>query len=447
MGSFKMNSKIIIIIALLLCTITILFLINKFGPSQIVLIPLGLIGFSLLFFSRGILIFLTILCLVLAQSSFGMIQAAALNLRWVFFILFALHVFGDIFLGRTVRKIKIFDILAIVFVIYALLSSFYSPIRSLSQERAITILLLYISVFWIIWKYVYEQGPEKTVNLILQVTMLIFIISYLMLFISPHLSFLYGRFQGIFQNPNSIGITCAILLPLSLWQFLETKKKTALFLFFLMLVGLFLSASRNSINAVVIAMGYFIYMRSRKYRPLVFFLLMSLILILTWATQTLAAHFFQAYYRTETIPTLGGRMGIWPYALELITNKPIFGYGFGVEDKILPLKYPMLRGQLGTYMHNSYLGMMLQLGIVGFIIFYSPLFILLFKELFSRQDSKTPLLRYALQASLIAGLLCCVFESWVYSVGNAQAFPFWIMVMLLTFYRYQDKEKILPEST
>ena len=122
-----MDKKIVIIITLLICAITILFLLSKLGPSQIVLIPLGLIGFSLLLFSRGILIFLTILCLQMVALPFAGIGEIALQFRWVFFILFCFYVFGDIFLGRTVRKIKSFDFLAIVFIIYALLSSFYSP--------------------------------------------------------------------------------------------------------------------------------------------------------------------------------------------------------------------------------------------------------------------------------------------------------------------------------
>ena len=450
-----MDSKIIVIIALFLCAITILLPLNKFGISQIVSIPLVLIGFSLLFFSRGILIFLTVLCLVLAQSPFPKIESAGLFLRWVFFALFSLHVFGDIFLGRTVRNIKIFDVLAIVFVIYALLSSFYSPFPILSRQRAMTVLFLYISVFWIIWKYAYDEGPEKVVYLILRATILIFILSYLMIFASPSLVFLSGRFQGIFQNPNSVGITCAILLPLSLWHFLETKKRTALFLFFLMLVALFLSASRNAINATTVAMLYFIYLSSRKYRLSVFLVSLALILMVSWSIQILATHLFQVYYRTETISTIGGRIEVWPYAWDLIRERPIFGYGFGVEDRILSFKYIVFKKPPpGGYMHNSYLGMMLQLGIVGFIILYSPLFILLFKELsltfkelYLRQDSKTPTLRYALQASFISGLLCCIFESWIYSVGNAQAFPFWVIIMLLVFYADQDKEKNIPEGT
>ncbi len=442
-----MNRKIVIIISLLISTIVTLFLINKFRLSQIVLIPLGLIGFSLLLFSRGILIFLTILCLQMVALPFAGIGEIALQLRWVFFILFCFYVFGDIFLGRTVRKIKIFDVLAIVFIIYALLSSFYSPFPFLTRERAITILLLYISVFWIIWKYAYDQGPEKVVYLILRVTWLVCIMGYLMIFIGPYRPFQGGRFTGIFGNPNGVGTVSAVILPLILWQFLETRKKSALFLFFLVLAGLLLSATRGALNATAFALGYFIYAYSKKYRPLVFFGSISFVLIFIWITETLVKKFFMVYIRAESIPILGGRLEIWPIALDLIMDKPIFGYGFGVEDKLIGLKKIILYKHSGAYVHNCYLGMMLQLGIVGFIIFFGPLFILLFKELFSKQESQTPILRYALRASLIAGLASCIYESWIYSVGNALAFSFWIIIMLLVFYRYRDKEKSKIEST
>jgi O-antigen ligase len=382
-----------------------------------------------------------------AQSPFFMLKSAATQLRWVFFTLFTLHVFGDIFLGRSARKIKGFDFLAVIFIIYAFLSVVYSPFPSLTLERSTTVLVLYISVFWIIWKYAYEQSPEKVVYLMLNVIKLILIFSFLMIFIFPHRVFLSGRFEGVLQNPNSLGITCAIFLPLMLWQFLETKKRGSLFFFFLMLIGLLLSASRNSINASVIALGYFIYMRSMKNKPLILFSSLSFILMLVWFMQTLAKEFFHVYYRVESISSIGGRIDLWPAALNLITLKPIFGYGFGVEERILYLKNAMLNNQPGSFVHNSYLGMLLQLGIIGLAIFFIPLFVLLLKELFARRDAPVPFLRHALRASFMAGLLCSIFESWVYSVGNAQAFPFWIMVMLLVFYRYQDREKLLPEDT
>ena len=441
-----MDRRIIIIVALILFSIIAAYMLLNFGPSQIMLIPFGFIAISSVFFSRGILIFLALLCLAMVAVPYGDIGKIALQLRWVFLILFCLHVFGDIFLGRTVRRIKFFDILAIFFIIYAFLSTAYSSFHRLTLERTVTISILYISVFWVIWKYAYEQGQQKVVNVILQVMWLIFMAGYLMIFIGPYRPFLGGRFAGIFGNPNGLGVMSAIILPLSLCQFLETKKKSALFLFSMIALSLLLSAARGSINATVIALAYLIYVTSKKYRHLVFLASMSFIFILIWAIETLIKQFFLHYIRVESIPILGGRLEVWPVAIKLIMDKPLFGYGFGTEDKLLALKQIVLTKHSGAYIHNSYLGMLLQLGLPGFIIFFIPLFILLFKELFSKQESQTPLLRYALRASLIAGLICCFYESWIYSVGNAMAFPFWIIVMLLTFYRYQDKEKSVVDS-
>src|SRR4030042_376399 len=164
----------------------------------LIILPLGLILVSLLFFSRGILIFLTILCLEIVAIQFAGIGKIALQLRWLFFAFLSFYAFGDILLGRTVRKIKSFDIIAIFFIIYAFLSSFYSPFPSLTLERTATILALYICIFWIIWKYAYEQSPEKVVRLILSVLWPLFTLGYLMIFIGPYRPFLAGRFTGIF---------------------------------------------------------------------------------------------------------------------------------------------------------------------------------------------------------------------------------------------------------
>ena len=249
--------------------------------------------------------------------------------------------------------------------------------------------------------------------------------------------------MGVFANPNGMGVVSALILPLSLWKFLETGKKSALFLFLLISLSLLLCGARGSINAALFSLGYFIYARSKKNNPFAFFATVSGVLIFIWIIETLAKEFFKTYIRVESIPILGGRLEAWQAAVSLIMDKPLFGYGFGVEDKLFGLKKVMFHAHSGAYAHNSFLGMLLQLGLLGFTMFFVPLFVLLFKELFPPQEDRgIPILRYALRASLIAGLICCMSESWIYSVGNTQVFPFWIMVMLLMFYRHSDKEKV-----
>ena len=168
---------------------------------------------------------------------------------------------------------------------------------------------------------------------------------------------------------------------------METRKKTELFLFLLISTALLASGARASLNAIAVATGYFIYIRAKEYRPLVLFSSISFILIAVWIIEIAVKKFFLSYIRADTISLLGGRLLIWPIAIDLIKAKPIFGYGFGVEEKVITTSGIFFPGQLviqkkfGYYAHNSYLGMLIQLGIVGFTIFFIPLFVLLVKEL------------------------------------------------------------------
>lgn len=446
-----MNKNFIffLVAVLFVCVISVGLMQGRLEPEMLVRLSFGFVAFASLFFSRGILIFLTLLCLILGQSYFPALQSAALWLRWVFFGLFCLHIFGDLFLGKTVRGIKSFDLAAVIFIIFAFLSMVYSPFPQLTLERSATVLLLYLSVFWIIWKYAYDYGPERTIRIILLVAWIIYVTGFLMVFVGPYRPFLQARFTGVFYNPNGMGVISALILPLALWQYMETKKRSSLFLFVLILASLMVSGARGSINAAVISLGYLAYVRLGKNKPLFLFFSLSIVFILIWVIETLIKTAFKSYMRIESIPILGGRLEVWPIALNLIMDKPIFGYGFGVEDKLIALNKIVLHKHAGAYMHNSYLGITLQLGILGFILLLVPLFVLLFKELAVKRDNSTPLLRYALRSSLIAGLICCIYESFIYSVGNAQSFPFWMIVMLLVYYRHQaqNKEKFTSDST
>ena len=137
-------------------------------------------------------------------------------------------------------------------------------------------------------------------------------------------------------------------------------------------LSLLLCGARGSINATLFSLGYFIYARSKKNNPFAFFATVSGVLIFIWIIETLAKEFFKTYIRVESILILGGRLEAWQAAVSLIMDKPLFGYGFGVEDKLFGLKKVMFHAHSGAYAHNSFLGMLLQLGLLGFIMFLFP---------------------------------------------------------------------------
>jgi hypothetical protein len=128
----------------------------------------------------------------------------------------------------------------------------------------------------------------------------------------------------------------------------------------------------------------------------------------------------------EAMAAGGGRVEAWQVAIPIIQQNLALGHGFGTEELIFSgLRFKIHRG---SYVHNSYLGLTYQLGLVGSILLFGPLLWLLARRAFAR-PSGSQLAAY--EAVLFGGLIASLFESWIYSAGNAFSFPFWICVMLL----------------
>ena len=110
-------------------------------------------------------------------------SAASLGIAWYVFVsMFS----GDhIPRGASVRRIKLFDCLALVFISYASVSMAYSPYPRLTLEHQLQSLLLYISVFWIYLEIRLSSRARQGGSLDFRVMWKIFTASYVMIFIGP----------------------------------------------------------------------------------------------------------------------------------------------------------------------------------------------------------------------------------------------------------------------
>lgn len=145
--------------------------------------------------------------------------------------------------------------------------------------------------------------------------------------------------------------------------------------------------------------------------------------------------------RNINFETASGRTVAWNIGLRYLAERPLRGYGFGNEELVLPSR-GFVEGQtlfFGFYFHNSYLGLALQIGLIGFVLFYLPLGALAVGEWRAPASSEDASVRIALRAVLLTGLIIAFFESWIYSMGNAHAFAFWTLVMVLTSMRQRQE--------
>lgn len=117
--------------------------------------------------------------------------------------------------------------------------------------------------------------------------------------------------------------------------------------------------------------------------------------------------------------TYTGREKVWAAAVEKIMEKPLFGWGFGVDTSID-----------GFYPHNFYLGLMLQYGIIIGIILGVIITILILKKIYIGKEHNAVLLLF----------FCCGFLPLLLSSEYLVWPTFWIFLSICLF---EHKKRII----
>jgi O-antigen ligase len=119
-----------------------------------------------------------------------------------------------------------------------------------------------------------------------------------------------------------------------------------------------------------------------------------------------------------------GRAEAWRGALAQAAERPFLGFGFGTEDEAFVDRY---YGYVGELPESSYIGIALQLGVVGLAALGALVVVLVFGARHSLRSPWTP----ACAGVVAAGLAAAVVQSYLYSVGNIATATFWIAAFLL----------------
>ena len=377
------------------------------------------------------------------------------------------------------RAIERADAYIVVFTLFAFISCLYSINPRLSFLRAGSVLLMYGAVFWGVWLYADDFGVEAVANTIVIVIAIVFGLHILNAVTDPAGSFPYlGRFQGWTINPGIAAGHASVLLPFALWIASQRSRWQYWVLVGAILFVLIMSQTRTEIVAAAIGSTYFLV---RTYPKRIYVVLSGTlsVLIMSYMWIEVGPRIFpqgtefsldhiantlldnnldsgeeynelempEVWYdrfnpRTSDAKTLAHRTDKWRLGLKYFMERPLQGFGFGTEDRLFayhdvnPQDYQLS----GASMHNSYLGLVLQVGIVGAALFYVPLASLLFYELLTARETHRKPLLSALLSVVITCMVAGMFSSDLYSMGNAKSFVFWISVMLLVRSTVKSKD-------
>lgn len=164
----------------------------------------------------------------------------------------------------------------------------------------------------------------------------------------------YSSFYG---NPNIYGFYCMLLLCYLLFEGKFKKKSCLVLSWICTVVGILLSNSRGIfILSVLVVIIYMFY----RLRPNNRMLLVPMLIVLAVAVVYLL--YSSGVLSSEEFLT--GRLSMWRFMINSIKEYPMFGIGFSASTKHL---VGSMQQRVGS--HNSYLNILCENGVVGFVIF------------------------------------------------------------------------------
>jgi hypothetical protein len=123
--------------------------------------------------------------------------------------------------------------------------------------------------------------------------------------------------------------------------------------------------------------------------------------------------------RERNLTGSSGRTEAWRGALGLAADRPVVGYGFGTEDRTFVDRYVFFNSNVPE---NSYIGIVLQLGLVGLLVLLALSFALVRTTL----KAGSRCIAAAATASFAAALVLALFQSYLYAPGNAATITAWV---------------------
>jgi hypothetical protein len=279
-----------------------------------------------------------------------------------------------------------------------------------------------------------------------------------------------ARYNGIGANPDTMALLFAVTLPLAVWAVYAARsrwERVGAFLVLLLLDGsLVASGSRASIVATLVGVGVLVLSLplSARARQLLLAATAAAFLLNVGATSlpprakknpTVNVQFgqtpvFGPHDATQRLPLsdeigfpspgraqrhrslfdAGGRLPAWKGAVKQAAQRPLAGYGFGMEDKVFVDRYyPFISDRP----ENSYIGTLMQLGATGLAIMLA-FFVVVAREGVKLLRRLGPDARGPVAACLgvgAAGAVLGIAQSYLTSVGSPATAPVWICVFLL----------------
>jgi O-antigen ligase/ABC-type amino acid transport substrate-binding protein len=373
---------------------------------------------------------------IAANGSLTRAKDAALAARWAPLLVVAAALLPELRHLRPVAR-RVVPLAALP--AFALVSAAWSFDTRLSIERTVSFgLLLWVAAAAAIRWRRDRRAFDGLADAFAVVAGVVVVASAAMRVVDPTRALLNGQWRGVFENPNGLGLFVSLTYPFAAAALERRglgKLQIAVLAVFAVVDGL--SQSRSGVLALVVgALGYEV-ARRRGLRLVLYAAagLAALVALVaaagplgSAATVTKSGGVLSApgpeILQAPGTPVrqsfagrvTGARNEAWSATTGLIASRPILGYGFGTGDRLFA-RYPErvhFEYFVGDNPNEAYLQLVLELGVVGALLFLAPLLAgatLGIRFLRRGCDPNRAAVVLVLLATLLTGLVESVFTS------------------------------------
>ncbi|MFK8037214.1 MAG: O-antigen ligase family protein [Crocinitomicaceae bacterium] len=333
----------------------------------------------------------------------------------------------------------------IPFFIFATIALIYSIRIGVGIQKTASFIILYLTVPLYVL-YLHKTYKSLFWNGLITFLVGILIIGLVLGAIVPDIGIHgSGRFKGALGNPNGVGIFSFLIAvlymltkELKLTTFTNRERLIIVLAIFLSIVW---CESRNAIMSITL---FLVTARLVKINWLLAIIVVTSLIIFEDSLFDLIIVIIEfigleSYFRVNTIEEGSGRVIAWAFAWQEIQKYFFLGGGFGHDENIMRQNYYWLerQGHNGG-VHNSYLSMWFDTGILGVISYF---FALLFNLLKNMNGN------YLVFALIVATGFNINYESWL--IGSLNPFTI-LLLIILSIFIFQlkpDREVTTIETT
>jgi O-antigen ligase len=312
------------------------------------------------------------------------------------------------------------------FFLYSLFPLVFSNNLAMAIQKTISFAIMYLIVPNYILHNFRIQGWAFMKNLVFFMAVIL-VAGLGMKLMGDYWAYVGGRFRGLFGNPNGMAIYCYLVIVfatvvMSLNKGLFNWKEKAV-VYGILVYFLLASGSRASLVSSLI---FLIFHRFFSASPFLGFIgligLFGVSEVVSNNLETIViALGVEEYFRLETLRDGSGRYFAWEFTWGHIQDYFVFGGGFANDERIMR-KWRLYLERMGHQggVHNSYLSMWLNVGIVGLVIYLRSFLLLFFKS------SKLAPISLAIMFSVLFSIM---YESWL--VGSLNPYTI-VLLMIMT---------------